>query len=218
MRPFSKFLQDAVFYGIVDTGYVADSDMEAKCQALKDAGTKIIQLRAKREDSAKRRELALRLLPIFQGDNAPIFIINDDVQLAASLPLAGLHIGQDDMPVEEARRIIGNDKCLGLSTHSIEQANSAIIRSEYLDYFAVGPIYATNTKPGRKPVGLELVKHVASTNPELPWFAIGGVNMNTAQSVSQAGAERIVAVSDVLLPSDTKEAVKKLVDEFLKLA
>ncbi len=215
MRQYYDYLRDAVFYGIVDTGYVPFEKIESKCAALRDGGAKIIQLRAKKENHQTRRELALRLLPIFQTDNAPIFIINDDVELAASLPLAGLHIGQDDIPPADARRIIGEEKCLGLSTHSIEQAKAADSLSGVIDYFAVGPVYATNTKPGRKPVGLELVKQVSEMSPKLPWFAIGGVNLKTAQAVRKSGAERIVAVSDVLATENTRNAVSALVSKFL---
>ena len=214
MRQYYDYLRDAVFYGIVDTGYVPFEKIESKCAALRDGGAKIIQLRAKKENHQTRRELALRLLPIFQTDNAPIFIINDDLELAASLPLAGLHIGQDDIPPADARRIIGEEKCLGLSTHSIEQAKAADSLSGVIDYFAVGPVYATNTKPGRPAVGLELVSAVASFKPRLPWFAIGGINKKTASQVSAAGAERIVAVSDVLIPQDTTGAIRDLMENF----
>ena len=87
--------------------------------------------------------------------------------------------------------------------------------SGILDYFAVGPIYATGTKPGREPVGLGLVRKVAASNPDLPWFCIGGVNARTARAVRAAGGRRIVAVSAVLAPDDTEGAVKSLVAEFL---
>ena len=79
----------------------------------------------------------------------------------------------------------------------------------------MGPVYATNTKPGRKPVGLELVKQVSEMSPKLPWFAIGGVNLKTAQAVRKSGAERIVAVSDVLAAENTRNAVSALVSKFL---
>lgn len=103
---------------------------------------------------------------------------------------------------------------LGLSTHSIEQAKSADALNGILDYFAVGPVFATNTKPGRPAVGLELVSSVADFKPCLPWFAIGGINKSTARKVRSAGAERIVAVSDVLVPQDTTGAIRDLMAEF----
>ena len=220
MGTLSSALYNATFYGIVDTGYVAPKDMFAKCRMLADSGVKIIQLRAKNDDYRERRAMAYELLPIFKNKNAPFFIINDDVDLAADIckeiENAGLHIGQDDCPIAEARKAIGENRVLGLSTHSPEQATCANENSNILDYFAVGPVYSTMTKPGRAAVGLELVKFVSQQLcPSIPWFCIGGVNLKTVADVRKAGGERIVAVSDVLLPEDTSSAVRKLVDTFL---
>lgn len=219
MGQLSPKLADCTFYGIVDTGYVAPEMLFDKCVQIADAGVKIIQLRAKKEDSPTRRNLAFELLPIFKKRQDVFFIINDDIELAAEIcsliPNAGLHIGQDDGDPKSVRAEIGYDRVLGLSTHSIEQAAAADNLNDVLDYFAVGPVYATNTKPGRPAVGLELVEKVASSNPRLPWFCIGGVNAKTAAQVRKAGGQRIVAVSDVLVQNDTTEAVKSLVATFL---
>ena len=219
MGQLSPKLADCTFYGIVDTGYVAPEMLFDKCVQIADAGVKIIQLRAKKEDSPTRRNLAFELLPIFKKRQDVFFIINDDIELAAEIcsliPNAGLHIGQDDGDPKSVRSEIGYDRVLGLSTHSIEQATAADNLHDVLDYFAVGPVYATNTKPGRPAVGLELVEKVAASNPRLPWFCIGGVNAKTAAQVRKAGGQRIVAVSDVLVPNDTTEAVKSLVATFL---
>ena len=220
MAELSQYLNDAVFYGIVDTGYVPHEKLPEKCAALAAAGTKIIQLRAKREDAPTRRELALKLLPIFEKPNAPFFVINDDVELAADIcrkiENAGLHVGQDDLPVEDARKAIGARRILGLSTHSREQAFEANSKAQTLDYFAVGPVYCTMTKPGRPAVGLDLVKYAArELRPQIPWFCIGGINLATAAEVAKSGGERIVAVSEVLKPDDTAAAVRTLVEKFL---
>lgn len=219
MGQLSPKLADCTFYGIVDTGYVVPEMLFDKCVQIADAGVKIIQLRAKKEDSPTRRNLAFELLPIFKKRQDVFFIINDDIELAAEIcsliPNAGLHIGQDDGNPKSVRAEIGYDRVLGLSTHSIEQAAAADNLNDVLDYFAVGPVYATNTKPGRPAVGLELVEKVAASNPSLPWFCIGGVNAKTAAQVRKAGGQRIVAVSDVLVQNDTTEAVKSLVATFL---
>lgn len=208
-------LKDAVFYGILDTGYVPKELTRQKCQELIDGGCGLIQLRAKKESSLERAKLAEEILPLFDTKNAPIFIINDDIDLAKNIEIAGLHIGQDDFDPRKAREILGDKKTLGLSTHSLEQAKKANSLKGVLDYFAVGPLFATQTKPGRTPVGLELVGLVKNMRPALPWFCIGGVNLNTAALVAKAGAERIVAVSDVLKPADTAAAVKALTASFL---
>ncbi len=206
---------DAILYTILDTGYVAPGDMFAKCRALIESGSKVIQLRAKKETSKTRRQMALEILPLFESPNSPTLIINDDIELAAELPNVGLHIGQDDIPPCRARQIIGPDKPLGLSTHSLIEAKSAEALRDVLDYFAVGPVYATQTKPGRKAVGLELVRLVADFAPTLPWFAIGGVNMKTLKDVALTGAERIVAVSEILLAKDSANFAANMQKEFL---
>ena len=159
MGQLSERLKDAQFYGILDSGYVSRADMYSKCSQLINAGTKIIQLRAKLQTHSQRREIALEILPLFQRECVPFFVINDDAELAASLPGAGLHIGQDDIPPAAARKIIGGGRVLGLSTHSIEQAKSADALNGILDYFAVGPVFATNTK---------LQKIIPTANPNLP--------------------------------------------------
>ncbi len=220
MAELSNSLRDAVFYGIVDTGYVSADNLYEKCRQLVNSGCKIIQLRAKKESESERRDMAFEILPLFKNPNAPYLIINDSIELAAEIcnliPNAGLHIGQDDGDPREARKIIGKNHILGLSTHSEEQAQNADSLFDTLDYFAVGPVYATNTKPGRIPVGLQLVNTVSKMSPKLPWFAIGGINLNTVEEVRKAGAERIVAVSDVLVQVDTTKAIKELTRKFLE--
>ncbi len=219
MAELSFQLQNAIFYGIIDTGYVSPDMMFAKCRMLADANVKIIQLRAKNEDAQIKRKIAFELLPIFQKPNAPFFIINDDIELASDIcrkiENAGLHVGQDDCPIQEARKAIGKNRILGLSTHSIAQATKANENANLLDYFAVGPVYSTMTKPGRQAVGLELVRYVSQElKPVIPWFCIGGINLKTASEVRKAGGERIVAVSDVLKPDNTTLAVKELISAF----
>ncbi|MDP0500317.1 MAG: thiamine phosphate synthase [Verrucomicrobiota bacterium JB022] len=203
-------LSAARFYGILDTGYVAPADWERKCQALIEGGADIIQLRAKRETPTERQALLERILPLFDGLDIPL-VINDHLELALAYPRLGLHVGQDDLSVAEARAKLGPDRVLGLSTHSPQQAADAMLQHrEHLDYFAVGPVYATQTKPTYEPVGLELVRHVASLNAPLPWFAIGGINRRTVAEVKAAGARRVVVVSDVLQADDTPAAVQEI--------
>ncbi len=217
MGKFSKKFADATLYAILDTGYVARKSMFAKCEELIAGGTRIIQLRAKNETAKEHREIALEILPLFASKDAPLLIINDDIELAAELPRAGLHIGQDDMPPKRARMIIGKDKPLGLSTHSLIEAMSADAMEDTLDYFAVGPVFATQTKPGRPAVGLELVREVAALKTRLPWFAIGGVNMRTLKDVANAGAERIVVVSEILKAEDSRAAAAGIERDFAEL-
>lgn len=205
----ASLLSSARLYGILDTGYVDSTTVawEKTCEAMLCAGVDILQLRAKGSTRDERRKLLHRILPFFAGNNTPL-VINDDLLLACEEPDLGLHIGQDDTPPEEARERLGPDRILGLSTHSPTQAAAAITRAELLDYFAVGPVFATPTKPTYEPVGLELVKHVASLPPSLPWFSIGGIKLTNVTKVLDAGAPAVVVVSEILQAEDPVKTIR----------
>ena len=201
-------LQNISFYGILDTGYVSREDWVSKCQALIKGGAGIIQLRAKSESHQERKALLEEILPLFEGLDIPL-IINDDVELAAAYPHLGLHLGQDDLTPREAREQLGPERIIGLSTHSLLQAQAAVCQKDLINYFAVGPIFATGTKPDYTPVGVELIAQVRSLEPPLPFFCIGGINRDRLSRVRAAGARGVVAVSDVLEDTDTCSAVRQ---------
>lgn len=199
----------APLYAILDTGYTSPENWVASCRALLSGGAGILQVRAKKESPADRARLARLVAPICQEFAVPL-IINDDLPLALSIQGAGLHIGQDDTPVSEARAALGPHRILGLSTHSLEQARRALeLPDGLLNYFATGPVFPTQTKPDYIPVGLQLVSDVARLRREmgksaLPWYCIGGINRRTLPQVLVAGAERVVIVSDLLLADNVE--------------
>ncbi|MBK1858401.1 thiamine phosphate synthase, partial [Cerasicoccus arenae] len=151
-------------YGILDTGYTNRENWVAKCQALLDGDADIVQLRAKGTTRDERRRLLEAVLPLFALSPVPL-VLNDDWELAAEYELVGTHVGQDDTPITEVRAALGPDRVIGLSTHSPHQVDAAIAQARLLTYFAVGPVFATPTKPDYTPVGLELVRYVASLPP-----------------------------------------------------
>ena len=205
-----KPLNAARFYGILDMGYVAESDAARICQALIDGGAGIIQLRAKKCSPFERIRLLDTIYPVCRNAGV-VLVVNDHIELALRYPDVGLHVGQDDLPVPEARMRLGPGRILGLSTHSARQAQVAFALAGHLDYFAVGPVFATATKPDYKPVGLELVRLVARMAPPLPWFCIGGITRKNAAQVFAAGAKAVVSVSDVLLAEDPAQAVRDII-------
>lgn len=192
-------LHPARLYGILDTGYVDTTTdaWERTCSDLLAGGVDVLQLRAKDRGHGERRELLARILPLFAGSTTPL-VINDDLELACETPGAGLHLGQDDTPLEAARDALGPDRILGWSTHAPDQFHAAVKKAALLDYFAVGPVFATPTKPTYTPVGLELVRYVAERQPPLPWFCIGGLKLDRWARVAAAGGVRAVVVSELL--------------------
>jgi thiamine-phosphate pyrophosphorylase len=179
------------------------------CRAVLAGGADVVQLRAKGATTAERVEILKMLAPMCAAAKVPL-ICNDDLEAALAVPGVGLHVGQDDLPAWKARSALGTERVLGLSTHSLEQARAALALGEVLTYFAVGPVFATATKPDYPAVGLELVRAVAALTPTLPWFCIGGINRKNVGLVRAAGARAVVAVSNVLLDDDPAGAVQEL--------
>jgi thiamine-phosphate pyrophosphorylase len=196
-------------------------DPEALLHAALGGGADIVQLREKelgREEIERSAQTFRRLCDTYSA----LFIVNDDPFLARTCNADGVHLGQDDMPVEEAREILGPDMIIGLSTHSKEQLAASgggpgqadqgrrergVLRtratedadmrrpgtSSAVDYVSVGPIWETPTKEGRPGVGLGLVEHAAAHTPH-PFFAIGGIDPTNAGEVVAAGARRLGVV------------------------
>ena len=134
-----------------------------------------------------------------------LFIVNDRPDLAAACGADGVHVGQDDMPVAHAREIVGPDAIVGLSTHSMQQAQAGCRSGA--DYIAVGPVHATPTKEGRPAIGVEPISYAAA-HVSVPWFAIGGIDAQTVREVVAAGARRIVVVR-ALTDADDPEATAR---------
>ena len=134
-----------------------------------------------------------------------LFVLNDRPSLVAQTGADGCHLGQDDMPIAEARALAGDEVLLGLSTHTPEQVDAA----HGADYLGVGPVHATPTKPGRPAVGLDLVAHAAAHAPA-PWFAIGGIAPENAGAVVSAGARRVAVVRAIAEAPDPEGAAAAL--------
>ncbi|HSH10046.1 MAG TPA: thiamine phosphate synthase [Oceanipulchritudo sp.] len=199
------------FYAILDTCYVDEDEWEYKAESLLAGGACMLQVRAKGHPLERVQELVERVLPAVRKYQVPL-IINDHLDLAIKVPEAGLHIGQNDEDILEARRKLGPDRILGLSTHSFEQVEKAIAAIDILSYFTIGPIFATATKADYKPVGTELVSRIAALNASMPFFCIDGINRQNLDQVLAAGATGIAAGSDPLLDPNTEAAVRFYVE------
>jgi thiamine-phosphate pyrophosphorylase len=193
----------------------ADGDGRGDLRAFLDAalggGADVVQLREK--DPAVSDDAILAAARVFReaaDAHGALFVLNDRPDLAAAVRADGVHVGQEDMPVADARALVGDDVLLGRSTHTPEQVEDAAVAD--VDYFAVGPIHATPTKPGRPAVGLELVRYAASAPRPVPWFAIGGIDVSNVGAVVAAGAQRIVVVRALTQAPDPETAAHALRD------
>jgi thiamine-phosphate pyrophosphorylase len=202
-----KLLPDCSLYTFVDTAYLSGRAPEIVAQQLCDGGSDLIQLRAKKLSPAEIRRMAEKILSITQRANVGL-VINDHVDIAADLDAELCHLGQEDffdsghLQVSELK--IENSKLkIGLSTHSPEQAKRALAAGP--DYIAIGPVYATGTKPTARPVTLEYVRWAAANVP-IPWFAIGGITLENLGDVLAAGARRVCVVSAILNAPDVAKA------------
>src|SRR6476660_6373837 len=187
-------LSECRLYGIIDLGYVERGDTARIVEQMIEGGVDLIQLRGKTKSIGELVDLAAELHELRAKSSTPL-IVNDYAEIAARVPVEGVHVGQDDDPIEIARQKAARDILIGKSTHSLEQARAA--RGEGADYIGLGPIFATPTKPDYAPIGLEDISRVhAEVN--LPIFCIGGINIDNLQSVIDAGAKRVVMVSGLL--------------------
>jgi thiamine-phosphate pyrophosphorylase len=170
------------------------------------AGVDIVQLREKDAEAADVIRWGM-VFKVTAEAHGALFIVNDRPDVALALDADGVHLGQDDLPPEVARRILGPDAIIGLSTHSPEQWDAA---SPEADYLCAGPVWETPTKPGRPAVGLDLVRYAAKSGEDRPWFAIGGINEENLPEVIDAGADRIVVVRAVTRAAQPSHAVAAL--------
>ena len=189
-----KALSECRLYGIIDLGYVEESNFTHVAEQMIEGGVDMIQLRGKGKSLDKLAGYAACLHEITARYSTPL-IVNDHAEIASQLPVEGAHVGQDDDSVEVARRKAVRAVLIGKSTHSIEQALAA--QREGADYIGFGPIFATPTKPDYRPIGLSDIRQVHA-EISLPIFCIGGINIDNLQSVIGAGAKRVVMVSALL--------------------
>ncbi|MBB6403825.1 thiamine phosphate synthase [Arthrobacter sp. AZCC_0090] len=197
-------------------------DFEQFVDAAFEGGVDIIQLRDKTIEAAEELEL-LEVLHSVAHRHGRLWAVNDRADVASLSGAPVFHIGQKDIPLRSARKLLHDPTIIGLSTHTPEQIDAAIAASpgrSGLDYFCVGPVWATPTKPGRSAVGLDLVKYAANAVKKadeetvggvvLPWFAIGGIDLSNVEEVVRAGASRIVVVRAITDAEDPTAAAQAL--------
>lgn len=200
-RPF-----DFRLYAITDErSHPGRSMLEVMEQALI-GGADVVQLRDKTASRNELLEKARALRELTSRYGVP-FIVNDHPEVALAADADGVHLGQDDMPIEQARALLGPDRIIGISTHAPDQALAA--ERAGADYIGAGPVFATATKPGRRPVTTAYVRQVAAS-VRIPFVAIGGITPANADEVLAAGATRLCAVTAVVGSGDPAAVCRTL--------
>ena len=214
-----KPLADCRLYTFIDTAYLHGRDVAEVVQQLCDGGSDLVQLRAKNSSPDEILRLAEKIQPILQRANVGL-VINDHLDIAQKIGAELCHLGQEDF-FGETRNAEGGTRnpeplfrvpCsafrvgIGLSTHSPAQARRAVAAEPA--YIAIGPVFATPTKPTAQPVTLDYVRWAAA-NVKIPWFAIGGINLQNLDEVIAAGARRICVVSAILNAPDVAKTCRE---------
>ena len=194
-------------YAITDSKSGKNKEFLEYCEDLLKGGAKIIQYREKKRDLKLLLEEAKALSELTLKYNAT-FIVNDYLDIALLSEADGIHIGQDDLPIKDVRKILGENKIIGISTHNPQEAQQAII--DGADYIGVGPIFYTETKEDVcAPVTLEYLDFV-NKNIKLPYVAIGGIKENNIDKVLAMGAKSICLVSELVGADNTLETTKRI--------
>ena len=190
--------------------FITDSDLSVNGNisdvknAIK-AGVSIVQYREKCASSKKMYEEALVLRRICKRIT---FIVNDRIDVALACGADGVHIGQDDLPLDIARKILGKKKIIGVTVHTVKEAQTA--EKSGADYLGVSPVFSTFTKnDAGKPVGVGMIKAIKN-RVSIPIIAIGGINLANAKSVIDAGVDGLCAISCVVTKRDIKKEIEKL--------
>jgi thiamine-phosphate pyrophosphorylase len=181
-------------------------DLEQFVDACIAGGVDVVQLRAKNLEARQIIDRGRRLLQVCRGHGVP-FILNDRPDLALEVEADGVHVGQDDVPPALARRILGPDAIVGLSTHAPNELDAAL--EEPIDYLSAGPVTETPTKPGRHGTGLRYLTYVVE-RAKTPWFVTGGVTPESVKLMAAAGARRFVVVRYLTEAEDPKAAAQAL--------
>ncbi len=197
---------DLSLYVISGQCFTPDRELLKVMEEALAGGATVIQLREKNMTVREMVEVGAKLQELARRHGAT-FIINDHIDVALAIDADGVHLGQDDLPVSEARAKLGPKKIIGLSTHSLEQALAA--SSLPLDYLGVGPVFTTPTKPDALPVGLELLEKV-SRQLTVPFVAIGGIDETNLEQVFAVGARNVAVIRAVVAADDVVGAARRL--------
>jgi len=204
-----KLLEKSRLYLILDNKVLAKRPLIRTAQLARDSGVGIIQLRDKESPKSEIQKKAARLSELFRKSKT-IFIVNDYPDIAKIADSDGVHLGQADFSIKTARRILGNNKIIGVSCHNITQAQKA--QDEGADYIGIGPVFTTSTKPQDKPISLKLIGD-CQKKINVPFFALGGINRKNINQILSLGISNVAICGAILKTRNIPGAIR----EFLQI-
>lgn len=198
---------DYTLYLCTDRSLIKSGTLEETVEQAILGGCSIVQLREKECNTKEFFETAKGIKRITDKYNIPL-IINDRIDIMMAVDAAGVHLGQEDLPVKEAREILGEDKIIGVSAHNIEEAKKAW--EEGADYLGVGAIFGTKTKKNTVDTSIATLKEICC-NVEIPVVAIGGVGLSNISRLKGSGIQGVAVVSAIMVAENVKEVAEELV-------
>lgn len=206
MKSKKKLLEKFYLYLIIDKKVCGYRPMVNIISKIKNEGRNIIQFRDKESKKEVILENAYRFRKLLLN-TSNIFMINDYLDVARLIDSDGIHLGQDDLSIQLARKILGKDKLIGISCHNLSQAIKA--QDNQVDYISIGPVFATDTKPQAKAIGLELLKEI-KRKIKIPFFVIGGINEDNINRVLSCGAKRVAMCRAVCRAKNVIKTIRNI--------
>ncbi|MFA6357239.1 MAG: thiamine phosphate synthase [Candidatus Omnitrophota bacterium] len=206
MKSRKNLLKKSQLYLILNRQLENKGSLEKICSDFSGKGIDVIQLRDKVSAKKEVLNFALYLAKYFKASKT-LFIINDYTDIALASGADGVHLGQDDSSIKEAKKILGKGKIIGVSCHSLQQALKA--QKEGADYIGIGPIYSTPTKPEYKAIGLETLRQLKG-KIKIPYFAIGDIGQENIKAIVANGATRVAVCRAILNAKSAKRTVRQL--------
>ena len=205
--------EDLLLYGVTDRSWVGEKSLMSQIQESLEGGITCIQIREKNLADEKFKEEAIQIKELVDTYKVP-FIINDNVSIAVEIGASGVHIGQKDMEIEKARKLLGDNMILGVSAATVEEAIEA--EKKGADYLGVGAIFVTSTKQNTRSVSKELLKQI-SDSVRIPVVAIGGINETNIDILGGTGINGVAVVSAIYGKEDIKESTINLKKQVAKI-
>lgn len=206
MRLKKNLLKTSRLYLILDRPTIGNCSLKNIYSIVSSRYVDVVQLRDKKSAKSDVLDLATKLSKSLRKSKM-LFIVNDYVDVAAASGADGLHLGQNDLPLKQARKILGKDKIIGISCHNLSQALEA--QNDGADYIGIGPIYATATKPEYKPIGLKVLGKLKD-KIKIPYFAIGDIQAGNIKEIRASGARSVAVCRAILKAHNPKETARQL--------